>query len=265
MQNLICLHGQNRAGAFHSYAQSGESRDPGVACLFKAAIIFIVTSGVRANLKIRWAIQMLFLFNRLNSISVTALVMSVFAATGAIAQSNSDDAHLAIENPADLSKEEALRVYESLQRRMGRGYAAAQMDILLNYQNWPLFNDAPYISATHGQRFVNSYANRMAHNYGTLQPGEKLPMGSVLAKDSVTVTDEGNIHPGALFVMEKLADGANPDTADWRYIMVMPDGSLFGDTMGARARAVAYCHDCHGAVADRDYTFFVPEEYVVKN
>ena len=43
--------------------------------------------------------------------------------------------------------------------------------------------------------------------------------------------------------------------------MVMPDGSLFGDTMGDRAGAVAYCHVCHEAVADRDYTFYVPEEY----
>ncbi len=192
-------------------------------------------------------------------------MLLVLAAGDAVAESNEEDAHLAIENPAELPKDEALRIYQSLQRRMARGYGAAQLDLLLNYQNWSLFNDAPYISATHGQRYVNSYANRMAHNYGTLKEGEKLPQGSVLAKDSVTVTDEGKIHPGALFVMEKLAEGAHPETADWRYIMVMPDGSLFGDTMGARSGAVAYCHECHEAVADRDYTFFVPEEYIVGN
>ena len=181
------------------------------------------------------------------------------------AQNNDQDAHLAIENPANLSKEDAQAHYKSLSRRMERGYAAAQLDVLLNYQAWPLFNDAPYISATHGQRYVNSYANRMAHNYGTLQEGEVLPVGSVLAKDSMTVTDEGNVHPGALFVMEKLPAGTNPETADWRYIMVMPDGSLFGDTMGFRASEVDYCHVCHEAVADRDYTFYVPEEYRVEN
>ena len=37
----------------------------------------------------------------------------------------------------------------------------------------------------------------------------------------MTVTDEGKIYPGAMFVMEKLAQGANPETADWRYIMVL--------------------------------------------
>ncbi|KUJ79133.1 cytochrome P460 family protein [Ruegeria profundi] len=202
---------------------------------------------------------------RLFSISISAAALAALAVSNAVAQSAGENAHIAIENPAELSKDEALRIYQSLQKRMARGYGAAHLDQLLNYQNWPLFNDAPYISATHGKRFVNSYANRMAHNYGTLEAGEKLPLGSVLAKDSVTVTDEGNVHPGALFVMEKLAPGASPDTADWRYIMVLPDGSLFGDTMGDRASSVAYCHSCHEMVADRDYTFFVPEEFVVGN
>ncbi len=197
----------------------------------------------------------------LGIVAVTAI--SGFALHGAYAQTADQDAHLAIENPADLNKEEAQKHYKSLMRRMSRGYAAAQLDLIRNYQNWPLFNDAPYISATHGERYVNSYANRMAHNYGTMQEGEVLPVGSVLAKDSMTVTDEGNIHPGALFVMEKLPAGTNPETADWRYIMVMPDGSLFGDTMGFRASEVEYCHVCHEAVADRDYTFYVPEEFRV--
>jgi hypothetical protein len=195
----------------------------------------------------------------------TTIAFALLLAFTSTAMADEQDAHLAIENPAELSKEEAEAFYRSLTRRMARGYAAARMDLIRNYQNWPLFNDAPYISATHGQRYVNSYANRMAHNYGTLLEGEALPMGSVLAKDSMTVTDEGNVHPGAMFVMEKLPEGTSPDTADWRYIMVLPDGSVFGDTTGDRSAAVAYCHDCHEQVADRDYTFFVPEEYRVAN
>ncbi|MBO9433998.1 cytochrome P460 family protein [Ruegeria sp. R13_0] len=199
--------------------------------------------------------------SKLKTIAFAVLFVPLSAA-GAFAED--PDAHLAIENPAQLSKDEASAHYRALSKRMARGYATSQLDLILNYQSWPLFNDAPYISATHGQRFVNSYANRMALNYATLQPGELLPMGSVLAKDSMTVTDEGKIYPGAMFVMEKLAQGANPETADWRYIMVLPDGSLFGDTLGDRAGAVAYCHDCHVQVADRDYTFYVPEDYQIK-
>lgn len=190
---------------------------------------------------------------------VTAVLIGWVAAS--YGQSLEDQAHLAIENPAELTPDEARENYKSLARRMARGYSAAQLDPIRNYQNWPVFNTAPYISSTHGQRYVNSYANRMASNYGTLKAGEVLPAGSVLAKDSMTVTDEGNIHPGALFVMIKLGQDASPATADWRYIMVMPDGSLFGDTMGNRADAVAYCHECHEQVADRDFTFFVPEAF----
>ncbi len=196
--------------------------------------------------------------NRFQTVLIISASLLIFVGQ---TQADEQDAHIAIENPAELSKDEANAVYKSLAKRMARGYAAAQLDLLRNYQSWPLFNDAPYISATHGQRFVNSYANRMAHNYGTLQEGEVLPVGSVLAKDSMTVTDEGKVFPGAMFVMEKLAPGTDPDMADWRYIMVLPDGSLFGDTMGFRAKAVAYCHDCHEQVAERDYTFYVPEEY----
>lgn len=195
--------------------------------------------------------------------TVFAIVSGLFICGAAVAQQQ-DEAHIAIDNPAELNKDEANQIYRSLARRMARGYAAARLDEILNYQSWALFNDAPYISATHGQRFVNSYANRMAFNYGTLKEGEVLPMGSVLAKDSITVTDEGNTHPGAMFVMEKLAPGTSPETADWRYVMVLPDGSLFGDTTGFRANAVAYCHECHEQVAERDYTFYVPEEYRIK-
>lgn len=211
-----------------------------------------------------WVGQMMNALTKLSAICLAAACVAAVAVV-AWAQSNGSEAHLAIENPAALSKDAARQHYRALKKQMDRGYATAQLDQLMNYQNWPLFSDAPYLSATHGQRYVNSYANRMAHSYGTLQPGEKLPVGSVLAKDSMTVTAEGGVHPGALFVMEKLPEGTSPDTADWRYIMVMPDGSLFGDTMGDRVGAVAYCHVCHEAAADRDYTFFVPEDYRVGN
>jgi len=56
------------------------------------------------------------------------------------------------------------------------------------YQRWPIYNDIPYLSATHGNRFVNSYANAIVGTYGTLGTGDRLPVGSVLAKDGIAVT-----------------------------------------------------------------------------
>ena len=189
--------------------------------------------------------------------------VAALAGPHAAAQSTVENEHLAITDPAQLSKEEALRIYEELKPVLADGYAHAQLDIIERYQTWPIYNDAPYISSTHGQRFVNSYANRTARNYGTLAAGETLPVGSVLAKDSITVMEDGRAFPAALFIMEKLADGTSPETADWRYVMVIPDGSLFGDTMGDRPERVEYCHACHTQVAERDYTFFVPEDYQI--
>eukprot|EP00903_Cladosiphon_okamuranus_P002528 g2526.t1 len=191
------------------------------------------------------------------------LGLAAFCAT-ALAQSERHDSHIAIDNPADLSKEEGRRIYADLKERMSASYAMSDMPEIANYQSWPILNDAPYVSATHGQRYVNNYVNQIAGNYASLGPGERLPVGSVLVKDSITVTDDGRIFPGALFGMEKLATGASPETADWRYFMVIPDGSIYGDTKGDNPDLMTYCHECHLAVADRDYTFFIPEDYLIK-
>ncbi|WP_299478734.1 cytochrome P460 family protein [uncultured Roseibium sp.] len=182
----------------------------------------------------------------------------------AFAQTQSFDSHIAIEDPADLSKEDARKIYDDLKSRMGDLYAIADLPEIEGYQSWKLFNDAPYVSATHGQRYVNNYANAIAVNYAILKAGEKLPVGSVLAKDSITVTGDGRIFPGAMFGMEKLAEGTSPETADWRYFMVIPDGSIVGDTTGDNPQLMTYCHECHLAVEDRDFTFYVPEGYRVQ-
>ena len=187
--------------------------------------------------------------------------LALFSAQAA-AQDEGVDSHITLDNPAVLSKAAAEDLYEDLKTAMAAKYELSQLTEIENYQTWPRFNVAPYISATHGNRYVNSYANAAAVNYATLLPGDRLPAGSVLAKDSITVTDDGRVFPGALFGMEKLTEGASPETADWRYFMVIPDGSLFGDTSGDNPQLMTYCHDCHESVADRDYTFFVPETYL---
>ncbi|WP_298963617.1 cytochrome P460 family protein [uncultured Roseibium sp.] len=181
--------------------------------------------------------------------------------TAAFGQDAAIDSHIAIENPAELTGAEASAIYDDLKDRLAASYAMSQLKEIEEYQSWPLFNTAPYISATHGQRYVNNYANAIASNYADLEEGELLPAGSILVKDSITVTDDGRVFPGALFGMEKLASGTSPETADWRYFMVIPDGSIYGDTMGANPDLMTYCHVCHEAVAERDYTFFVPEDF----
>lgn len=169
--------------------------------------------------------------------------------------------HIAIENPHKLTPDEANALYEKMKERMSSSYGTAAYDKAKDYLDWKRYNTSPYLSATHGQRYVNNYANDKVTNYGKLQPGERYPVGSIFAKDSISAIDADRTFPGAFFVMEKLKEGESPKTADWRYVMILPDGSLFGDTKGANADKVEYCHTCHVAVADDDYMFFVPEEY----
>ena len=175
--------------------------------------------------------------------------------------------HFKINRPGELAKDDANIDYNSIIDGMARSYIASGDQTAARYRDWRRFNDAPYLSDTHGNRYVNNYANAIAAEagYGQMEPGIRMPPGAILAKDSFTYTKEGKLFPGALFVMEKLNNGASPKTADWRYAMILPDGSIFGDSAAGGAAKMEFCHDCHKQVAEFDYLFFVPETYRLQN
>ncbi|MDA0260773.1 MAG: hypothetical protein O3A21_01045 [Proteobacteria bacterium] len=148
--------------------------------------------------------------------SGVAAALLVAGAAG-MAQSTKDDdllledkGHLKIERPAKLSKEDAEKIYQRVGPRMARGYAAAGDPITGAFRKWRRYNISPYRSATHGNRYVNNYGNDNARPYGRLSPGEQMPAGAILVKDSFTVTADGDVFGGALFVMEKLPEGYEP-------------------------------------------------------
>jgi hypothetical protein len=59
-----------------------------------------------------------------------------------------------------------------------------------------------------------------------------------------------------------MAEGFNEASDDWRYAMIMPDGSLFGVTGGQGSENVQFCAECHAAVADdQDSLYFLPDEF----
>lgn len=89
-----------------------------------------------------------------------------------------------------------------------------------------------------------------------------MPPGAVLAKDSFTVTAQGDVSTGPLFLMEKMPAGFSAKTRDWRYTMIMPDSSLFGTTKGDGSDRVEFCVTCHATAGEAaDHLFFVPEKY----
>lgn len=194
------------------------------------------------------------------------LVLSALAPVAAQDQSIIDftrpERHFRVPEPADLSAAEASAIYERILPDMVAAYRLSRSRVAARYPHWQRFNHTPYRSETHGERFVNNYASReAAPTYGEPERGP-MPVGAVLAKDAFTVTAEGDVFTGPLFLMEKMPAGFDAATGDWRYTMIMPDGSRLGTTGGDGSERVAFCASCHEtAGAADDYLFFVPEAF----
>ena len=169
--------------------------------------------------------------------------------------------HFRVEHSANLRGEEAERVYAELKNDMAQRYQLSRLPAASEDQGWTRYNRVPYRGAGHGRRFLNTYANELGRAHGRFEKAGRLPVGSVVAKDSITVTDDGVTSPGPLFLMEKMADGFNYVSGDWRYTMIMPDGSVFGTTKGEGAERVEFCIPCHLAAERHDHLHFLPKRF----
>jgi hypothetical protein len=172
--------------------------------------------------------------------------------------------HFRVRRPAKLAPEAAESIYRGLIDDLVAGYAAAEHPAATDYRNWPRYNTAPYLSVTHGNVYINNYANAAAEAYGRFEDAGRLPVGAMVAKDSFIAERSGEIRPGPLFLMEKMGERFNYVSGDWRYTMIMPDGVLFGETLGDDAERVEYCIGCHLAVESQDHLFFVPSQFRVR-
>jgi hypothetical protein len=141
------------------------------------------------------------------------------------------------------------------------GYSKSGAKSAREYASGSRFSSRSYVSDTHGGRYVNNYANDTAKAaYAKFEDVGTAPVGSVLAKDSFSANANGTLAAGPLFLMVKMSAGFAPDSGDWKYSMIMPDGSVFGVTNGVNSDGMKFCEDCHAAVEDQDYLFFLPED-----
>jgi len=163
----------------------------------------------------------------------------------------------------ELTPEEAAAAYECARDLLQEAYRVSGDPVADAYTDWNLYNTAPYLSALHGSRYVNNYGNALAESYGDWEQGAPMAVGGILAKDSFVVGADGGIGRGPLFLMEKMEAGFNPDSDDWKYSMILPDGNLFGVTNGVNSNAVEFCVTCHLG-AQVDHMFFLPPEFRVE-
>lgn len=164
--------------------------------------------------------------------------------------------------PVELSEAEANAAYDCIIGEMQAAYAKSGLAVAKDYAGWKNYSRVAYSSATHGSRFVNNYANAAGHNYGKYEESGPMPEGTYLVKDSFVVSPDGQVGVGPLFIMRKMSSGWYADSGDWKYAMVMPNGSYFGETKGRNATNMTFCHECHMSVAEeQDSMFYLPEEY----
>ncbi len=170
--------------------------------------------------------------------------------------------HFRLMNPARLSPQRANEIYAIVRQALRGGYSRSGNAIASGYQDWRRMNSAPYLSATHGNHYLNNYVNEIgAAAYGRFEKAGRLPVGSIIAKDSFSMTRSGEILLGGLFVMQKMPNGFNDLTDDWKFILFQADGTLFGETNGTGSKRVEYCIGCHLAVKHQDHLWFLPKPY----
>ncbi len=169
--------------------------------------------------------------------------------------------HFRLRNPADLKPKEATEIYNIIISALKAGYGRSGHPVAETYQGWKRYNTAPYISISHGNHYLNNYANSTAKAYGAFEDAGTMPVGSIIAKDSFSITTSRGIVLGPLFIAQKMPPGFNDVTADWKYTEILPDGTPLGETNGEGAERVEYCIACHLAVEHQDHLYFVPEQY----
>ncbi len=199
-------------------------------------------------------------------VALLALLYPVAAGRPALAQSDADpkqpQKHFTVARPAELTGDDAEAIYGRIQQDLVAGYRLSGEAYAAPYQRWPRYNTEPYRSAQHGERFANNYGNDKAGAYRLYERSGPMPRGAILVKDSFAVTEKGDVFSGPLFVMEKMAPGFNPESGDWRYTMIMPDGSLLGVTGGSGSDRMEFCVSCHAGVQeDQDHMFYVPPPF----
>lgn len=205
------------------------------------------------------------------SIALASLVIGGTTPSSVVAQENTSPSdidkpksHFRIEHPTKLTDADAESIYRRILDRMIAEYQLSDNPSVRRYRTWRRYNSAPYLSAPHGNRYLNNYANTRARPYGQFERGGPLPPGAVIVKDSFTVTEKGDVYTGALSIMEKMQPGFNLDSGDWRFTMIMPDGSVLGTTSGDDSERVEFCASCHRK-AHRDYLLFMPPQYRVQS
>lgn len=146
----------------------------------------------------------------------------------------------------DLTGEQAQAVYDCLKDELQAGYQSGPKRwipdaFVADYPGWTPASAFPAAPGFHGGRFLMTYVNAIgAEEYLKYKTENvSIPAGTRIAKESFEVDDGGKVTKGPLFLMEKVVAGTSPETDDWYYMMVSPDGAP------QAVNVIVTCSECH--------------------
>lgn len=193
--------------------------------------------------------------NRITTIAAAAVLLGGSSAAYAY------DCPVEVESAFDLEEAEVVAIYDCIKDAMVEGYSKEGDKVAENYRNWTVTGTRPAVAGPHGNRLLLTFANPIgAEQYLKFaEEGVEMPVGSVLAKESITISKKNKAaRIGPLFLMTKLAEGEAPETADWLYAGLQPNGKPMKFKQ-------SFCHDCHSGWEDQDALAYPLEEVRVSN
>ncbi|MFK7755143.1 MAG: cytochrome P460 family protein [Sedimentitalea sp.] len=161
----------------------------------------------------------------------------------------------------DLEEAEIITIYDCIKDKMVEGYTKAGDETAAVYRDWAVTSTRPAVAGVHGSRLLQTFANEIAveQYLKFAEEGVVMPVGSVLAKESISIRKKKKTaRVGPLFLMTKVEAGSLPDTNDWLYGGVLPNGKPMKFKQ-------AFCHDCHAGYEDQDYLAYPLEEVRLSN
>ena len=189
--------------------------------------------------------------------AIRSFIAAALAASALFAgTATAEDCPVGVESAFDLEEAQVIDVYACIGAKMVAGYTKGDNEVAAAYRDWAVTSTRPAVAGPHGNRLLQTFANDVAAEQYLkfAEDGVVMPAGSVLAKESISISKKKKAaRVGPLFIMTKLEKGAAPETADWLYSGVQPNGKPMKFKQ-------AFCHDCHAGWADQDYLAYPLEE-----
>lgn len=146
---------------------------------------------------------------------------------------------------SELTGSEVKAVYDCLASELHEGYVKGDKgwippEFVADYRSWTPVSAFPAAPGFHGGRFLMTWVNEVgAEEYLKYAENPAIPAGTLIAKETFAVDDAGKVAPGPLFMMQKVAAGTSPETDDWYYMAVAPNGSPMA------VDVISACSQCH--------------------